>query len=99
MVLLATWPIWPLHERLAEARRSLLDALNRQIASEPLPDPHHPESLARLAPLLSYRREILDVSEWPFDLGTMTRLGLYLIIPPLTWVGAALIERLVDAFW
>ena len=99
MLLLATWPIWPLHERLATERRSLLDALNRQIAREPLPDPQHPESLARLSPLIRYRREILDVSEWPFDLGTMTRLGLYLIIPPLTWVGAALIERLIDAFW
>jgi len=36
------------------------------------------------------------VSEWPFDVGVITRLGLYLIIPPLTWIGAVLIERLVD---
>jgi hypothetical protein len=99
MVLMATWPIWPLHQRLADARRSLLDDLNRRIANAPPPDPGRPETLVRLAPLLSYRREILDVSEWPFDLGTMTRLGLYLIIPPLTWVGAALIERVVDAVW
>ncbi len=99
MVLLAVWPIWPLHVRLSAARRSLLGELNRRIASAPAPDPSHPDSLARLAPLLSYRREILEVSEWPFDLGIMARLGLYLIIPPLTWVGAALIERLVDAFW
>jgi len=25
-------------------------------------------------------------------------LALYLILPPLTWVGAALIENLVDTF-
>lgn len=99
MVLIAIWPIWPLHRRLAETRRSLLDDLNRRIANAPPPDPSQPETLARLAPLLSYRREIQDASEWPFDLGTMTRLGLYLIIPPLTWVGAALIERVVDAIW
>lgn len=99
MVLIAIRPIWPLHKRLAEARRSLLEDLNRRIASASPVDHADLEILARLAPLLAYRREIQDVSEWPFDLGTMTRLGLYLIIPPLTWVGAALIERVVDAVW
>jgi hypothetical protein len=28
----------------------------------------------------------------------VARLGFYLIIPPLTWVGAALIENVVEAF-
>ena len=37
------------------------------------------------------------MSTWPFDTGALTRLSLYLIIPPLTWAGAALIERLVDS--
>ena len=37
------------------------------------------------------------MSEWPFDVGVMTRLAFYLVIPPLTWVGAALIENAVDA--
>ena len=55
-----------------------------------------PEELTRLNDLLAYRREIAGVSEWPFDLGAMSRLGLYLVIPPLTWVGAALIENLVE---
>ena len=27
----------------------------------------------------------------------MGRLAIYLIIPPLTWIGAALIEILIDA--
>ncbi len=82
MVLIATWPIWPPHRRLADVRRSLLDDLNRRIANAPPPDPGHPETLVRLAPLLTDRREILDVSEWPFHLGTMTRLGLYSSSPP-----------------
>ena len=49
-----------------------------------------------LAPLLLYRREITAAPEWPFDTSVMGRLALYLVIPPLTWVGAALIEMLVD---
>jgi hypothetical protein len=46
--------------------------------------------------LLLYRREVQQVSEWPFDMLALTRLGLYLILPPLTWVAAALIENMVD---
>jgi len=51
-----------------------------------------------MSPLLSYRREVLGTREWPFDLGVVTRLGLYLVIVPLTWIGAALIENVVDLF-
>jgi hypothetical protein len=51
-----------------------------------------------MVPLLAYRREIRAISEWPFDLGSATRFGLILVIPPLTWIGAALVERLLDAF-
>jgi hypothetical protein len=54
-------------------------------------------ALAELAPLLSYKREIAGVSTWPFDIGNVTRFSLYLVIPPLTWVAAALIENLVDS--
>jgi hypothetical protein len=54
------------------------------------------ESLSAITRLLLYRREIQQASEWPFDMPTLTRLGLYLILPPLTWVAAALIENLVD---
>ena len=51
----------------------------------------------QLVPLLNYRREIVQVSTWPFDVGNMTRLAFYLIIPPLTWAGAALIENVVTS--
>ena len=36
-------------------------------------------------------------SDWPFDIGSLGRLAFYLIIPPLTWIGAALIENVVNA--
>jgi hypothetical protein len=98
MVLLAALPVWPVHRRLAAAKRQILSDLNRRIGTLPLPDPDHPETLCALTPLLTYRREVAQTSEWPFDVGVMTRLGLYLVIPPLTWVGAALIEQLVDVF-
>ena len=97
MVLLLLLPVWPIHRAIAAAKHARLAELNRAIAQAPAPNPAEPATLERLNPLLSFRREIHQVSEWPFDVGLTTRLGLYLIIPPLTWVGAALIENLVEA--
>jgi hypothetical protein len=92
-------PIWSTHRRLKIAKHEELEAVREQLEllragqAAPLAEL---EKLSHLNELLAYRREINGVSEWPFDLGAMSRLGLYLIIPPLTWVGAALIENLVD---
>ena len=103
MLLLGALPVWPIHRRLAQAKALALGPINQRIdavegagAVDPEDAADYGNRLTQLAPLLTYRQEIDQVSEWPFDLGVITRLGLYLIIPPLTWVGAALIERLVD---
>ncbi|MEQ8857652.1 MAG: hypothetical protein RIC56_03315 [Pseudomonadales bacterium] len=98
MILLAAMPIWPVRQRISAAKARALEAVNRQLMALPAADPARPETLAALAPLLAYRREVQQISDWPFDLGVVARLCLYLIIPPLTWVGAALIENLVDTF-
>jgi hypothetical protein len=56
------------------------------------------DDYARLVPLLTLRREVHGITEWPVDVGLLARLGLYLVIVPLTWIGAALIENIVDVF-
>lgn len=100
MLLLAALPVWPVHRRIAAAKQRTLAELNARVRALQPDDPARPdpEVLRDLTPLLAYRREVQAVSEWPFDIGVMTRLSLYLIIPPLTWVGAALIENVVEAF-
>ena len=97
LLLIAMLPVWPIHRRMAAAKREALQAVDAKISALPEPDPARPDTLAALAPLLTYRRELLAAQEWPFDSGNLSRLMFYLIIPPLTWVGAALIEILVDA--
>jgi len=93
-------PVWPLHERLQAAKKIELAEINHQLeylrphASTALDDT---EDIDQVNRLLLYRREIQQVSEWPFDIPSLTQLGLYLTIPPLTWVASALIERVVDA--
>jgi hypothetical protein len=93
-------PVWPLHERLQAARQAELAKINQQLghlrpqATTALDDNKSIDGVNRL---LLYRREIQQVSEWPFDIPALTQLGIYLIIPPMTWVASALIERVVDA--
>ena len=92
-------PVWPLHQRLVELKKRELTRLSDMIEVE-LGDSGGvdlgSDDLAMLLPLLTYRREVAQLSTWPFDLGNITTLAFYLIIPPLTWAGAALIENLVD---
>ena len=97
IAVLALLPIWPLHTRLRATKAQLLDEINARIATQPLPTPDESRPISELLPLLAWRREIQGLPEWPFDVGTVGRLIFYLIIPPLTWVGAALIERLVES--
>lgn len=98
MLILAALPVWPIHRRMAKARDLAMADVDRHIAALPRLDLQRPETIQAMAPLLIYRRELREVQVWPFDAGVLTRLGLYLIIPPLTWVGAALIENVVNAF-
>lgn len=93
-------PIWPIHRRLAAMKAQELDTINDMIEAcldTPVSADSEPRMLEKLTPLLAYRREIVGVFTWPFDIGNLTRLTIYLIIPPLTWVAAALMENLVNS--
>jgi len=53
------------------------------------------EAGARLPGLLAFEKRIESVAEWPFDAPTLTRFFLYVAIPLGSWIGGALIERLL----
>lgn len=52
--------------------------------------------IARVGGLVALEQRIESVSEWPLDLSTIGRFGLYLAIPMVSWIGGALVEQLVD---
>jgi len=93
MIFLFLLPVLPVHRRVTQSKQRMLEGVNSDISAQTAGTSHDYETLE---PLLVYRREVLNVPEWPFDTSAMGRLLLYLIIPPLTWIGAALIEILVD---
>jgi hypothetical protein len=55
------------------------------------------EAGGRLPGLLAYAKTIESVREWPFDVPTLTRFFLYVAIPLGSWIGGALVERLLGA--
>jgi hypothetical protein len=95
LIYLFVAPVWPLHTALRRAKIQETALVQAKINTYKL---RQVQDYADITPLLAYRREISNVHEWPLDIGVVTRFGLYLILVPLTWVGAALIERAVDLF-
>ncbi len=53
--------------------------------------------LAKMGGLLSMEARIQAAREWPIDFSTIGRLAFYLAIPLVSWIGGALMERVVDA--
>jgi hypothetical protein len=87
--------------RVSEAKAAELAELRRTIERErdTALDANHPnrvDAAARLPGLLAYEARIEAVPEWLLDPRSLRRVGLYLLIPLASWVGGALIERLVD---
>ena len=52
--------------------------------------------MQQLESLLAHRDRLREQSTWPLSTALVSRVFLYLIIPPLAWAGAALVELLVD---
>lgn len=77
-------------EELAWVRPELRLARNRIKAGDPA-------GAGRVADLTAYEHFIHDVPDWGLDAGVLTRFGIYLLIPVLSWSGGALVERAIDA--
>jgi hypothetical protein len=93
MVVIFLLPVIPMHRRIMKAKQAALAQVALDLA--PLTRSEQPD-YAALEPLLTYRQAVIEAPEWPFDTTLIGRLAIYLIIPPLTWIGAALIEILID---
>ena len=100
MVALFVLPITPIRSSVAAAKQAelgrVLASLNGERVALARENADDRMTFARLSPYLAYRREIVAVNDWPFDSNIVSRLAFYLIIPPLTWLGAAMIDVAVE---
>lgn len=90
-------PLNGLRLRVAEFKAGQIAAVQQAIASLGPMRSDGPRDIERnrareLALLLSLRRELQQISPWPVGTDVIMRVLLYGIIPPLTWIAAAMVE-------
>lgn len=92
-------PLRGIRSRIRSRRREVIAALDVRLARLPAADADaaDAESLAEAESLLALRARIKAVSSWPLGLEGVRQLLFYLVLVPLTWVGAALVEMLLEA--
>ena len=86
-------PVRGVHDAIAREKTHELARVNDQIRRARAGS----GALPSLADWIAYRSLIASVREWPVDAPTLRRFALYLAIPLGSWLGGALVERMVDA--
>jgi hypothetical protein len=91
-------PVRGLRRAIGRAKLAELERVRAEIARErdgALANDGERKTTAtqRLPGLLAYEERIERVREWPFDFPARLRFSFYVLIPPLSWVAAALVER------
>ncbi len=95
-------PTLGVHRSIAAAKAAELTRVAEAIRRErertlgPRPSDGSPED-ARLGNLIAYQGFVQSVREWPFDLSTVWRSLLLIVLGVGSWLGGALVERLLDA--
>lgn len=77
-----------------EAALARLDAQLERFDAATAPD--RPADVEHYNGLLSLRDRIRQLSSWPLGVAGVRRLFVYLVLVPLTWVGAALVETVLE---
>ena len=91
---ISIYPIWGLHKTMKQMQKSQLEELNSLITAAPRS--LSPDDVTHLERLLQRRERVTAAPVWPIDITFLQRLLIYIIVPPLAWVGAALVETLID---
>lgn len=95
-------PLTGIHRKISAAKKDELREVRTSIASfrdEVLhgTNPTTSNNAAhRLTGLVAYEARLEKTSEWPIDLPTLGTFSFYLAIPVFSWVGGALMERVID---
>jgi hypothetical protein len=91
------WPLVPVHRRLRTDREARIAAVETQL-EEQADLAQGAEAVCDLELLLAHRERLHDAHTWPLGMRQWSRVLFYLVIPPLAWAGAALVERAVETF-
>jgi hypothetical protein len=80
-------PVRGIRRRVVEEKQAELERVREAIRGE--------VGALRESPL-AYEARIEAVREWPFDVPTLARLAAFVLLPIGSWLGGALVERIVS---
>lgn len=89
-------PVRGVHREIVRAKTRDLERLTAEIAKERHGLLEAGDASPRLVSLLALKTHLEAVREWPFDLPTVARFALYVAIGLGSWLGAAIVERVLD---
>jgi hypothetical protein len=94
-LVLTLLPMIGIRQNVRRAKHRALESLDQAIlhADRDL----EPDPLRYLGDLLQLRETIVHAREWPLGTTGVSRIAIYFIIPPIAWVGSALVEILLQA--
>lgn len=99
-VVLLVLPITGVHGKIVRAKNAELQQIRAKIRDERdvvmEKRAGHAEAGQRLAGLIALESRTVAAREWPIDFSTVSRFAIILAIPLASWVGGALVERVVD---
>ncbi len=91
-------PVRGMHLRIRDQKQEELQVLRMHIRQEQGQVLEGMSTTSdRLIGLLAMEARIERVYEWPFDVGSLSKVGLYLMLGLGSWVGAALVERMLES--
>jgi hypothetical protein len=87
-VIVLALPMWGIHRAIVTAKDAELERATAAMRDAAADSDRH---------LLwwLYRQHIAQSPDWPVAARSATRIALYVVIPPLAWVGAALVQDAV----
>jgi hypothetical protein len=91
---LLLWPLLSIHRRIRPEKQRQLAHVDALIGDAEGAATR--EEILGLETLLAHRDRLTEQRTWPVSSGLLSRLFLYLIIPPIAWAGAAVVETLVS---
>ena len=101
MLAVVILPATGIRRRYAEEKKRQLVEVRTRIAdrSAAVVDGSFTAESSSLPELVSWERRLQQVKVWPYDMTIYLRVFLYTAIGLSSWVGAALVERFVGAFF
>jgi hypothetical protein len=91
-IAMAVLPMWGVHRAILEKKKKETEALQALVNKANHNDP------VRMEALLSLRDRVTGMGTWPLDVKLASKIALYVVLPPLAWSAAALVEVFIERF-